>query len=121
MLKAIKRQKAQTTLEYAIIIAVVVAALLAMQTYMKRGIQGKLKSASDEIGEQFSPSNSTYKFTTNTSITSNDRTLPGSYTAGTATTGPSASRGGTSTSNTTQEVQRYGTEHVDVSGNEYWK
>lgn len=48
-------KKGQSTLEYGIIIAVVVAALIAMQTYLKRGVQGRLKQASDDIGEQYSP------------------------------------------------------------------
>ena len=45
--------KGQSTLEYAVLIAVVVAALLAIQIYMKRGVEGKLRSASDDIGQQF--------------------------------------------------------------------
>ena len=49
----LKRHKGQSTLEYAMIIAVVVAALLAIQIYMKRGVQGKLRSSADDIGAQF--------------------------------------------------------------------
>ena len=49
------KKAGQSTLEYAVVIAVVVAALLAMQIYMKRGAQGKLRQATDDIGEQFSP------------------------------------------------------------------
>lgn len=48
-------RKGQSTLEYAIIIAVVVGGLLAMQHYVKRGYQGKLKSAADDMGQQFDP------------------------------------------------------------------
>jgi len=48
-------KKAQSTLEYAVIIAVVVGALVAMQFYLKRGLQGRLRQSSDDIGEQFSP------------------------------------------------------------------
>lgn len=47
------RRKGQSILEYAMIIAVVVAALLAIQIYMKRGVQGKLRSSADDIGGQF--------------------------------------------------------------------
>jgi len=49
----LRKQKGQSVLEYALIIAVVVAGLIAMQIYMKRGIQGKLRSSTDEIGAQF--------------------------------------------------------------------
>ena len=48
-----KNNIAQSTLEYAVIIAVVVAALLALQIYLKRGVQGKLRQSTDNIGEQF--------------------------------------------------------------------
>ena len=51
----IKCRKAQSTLEYALVVAVVVGALLAMQVYVKRGIQGRLKTATDDIGDQYSP------------------------------------------------------------------
>lgn len=50
-------QRAQSTLEYVVLIVLVVAALLSMQFYIKRGIQGRLRSVTDDIGEQFSPGN----------------------------------------------------------------
>jgi len=59
-----RKEKAQSTLEYAIIIAVVVGALLAMQTYIKRGIQGKLQASTDSIGEQYSAGITTVKYIT---------------------------------------------------------
>jgi len=49
------RCKAQATLEYAILIGVIVAGLIAMQVYFKRGFQGKIRDSADDIGEQFSP------------------------------------------------------------------
>ena len=49
------KRRAQSTLEYALMIAVVVGALIAMQVYVKRGLQGKLKDSTDQIGEQYSP------------------------------------------------------------------
>ena len=47
----------QTTLEYAVVIVVIVAALLAMALYMKRGTMGKLRDSTDSLGGQFSPLN----------------------------------------------------------------
>ncbi|GAH88314.1 unnamed protein product, partial [marine sediment metagenome] len=38
-----KKTKAQATFEYAIILAIVVTALTAMQVYFKRGIQAGIK------------------------------------------------------------------------------
>jgi len=60
----VKKMKGQSTLEYAMIIAVVVGALFAIQIYMKRGVQGKLREATDEMGGQYSAGNVTSKFTT---------------------------------------------------------
>lgn len=60
-------RKGQSTLEYALIVAVVVAGLLLMQHYVKRGYAGRLKSASDEMGDQFDPVNYSANFTLNQS------------------------------------------------------
>jgi len=42
-------KKGQNTAEYAIIIALVIAAAIAMQTYVKRGVQGRVHDASDRF------------------------------------------------------------------------
>ena len=47
------KRRAQSTLEYAALIAVVVAGIIAMQTYFKRGLEGKVKSSADDIGTQY--------------------------------------------------------------------
>jgi len=52
------RNKAQSTLEYALVIAAVIGALLAINAYMKRGVQGRLKESTDQIGKQFDASES---------------------------------------------------------------
>lgn len=57
-------KKAQNTLEYALLISVVVGALVAMQIYAKRGIQGRLRQASDDIGSQFEPGETEWEWTT---------------------------------------------------------
>jgi uncharacterized protein (UPF0333 family) len=53
-----RRKKGQSTLEYAILIIIIIGALISIQVYIKRGIQGRLKGASDDIGTQFDPGNS---------------------------------------------------------------
>jgi uncharacterized protein (UPF0333 family) len=73
-------RKGQSTLEYGILIAVVVGALIAMSVYMKRGLQGRLRSSTDQLGEQYSAgqtqsqytitSDSTTKETNNAGVTS---------------------------------------------------
>ena len=67
MYRFLKNKKAQSTLEYAVLIIIVIGALLTIQIYIKRGIQGRLKQATDDIGSQFSPGNTNYfkKMTTN--------------------------------------------------------
>ena len=59
-----KKVKGQSTMEYAILIIIIIGALLSIQVYIKRGVQGRLKSAADDIGEQFSPGNTNATITT---------------------------------------------------------
>lgn len=44
-------KRAQTTAEYAIVIALVIGAIVAMQTYVRRGLQGKIKDVVDHTGK----------------------------------------------------------------------
>jgi len=60
----LNRDKGQSTLEYAIIITVVIAGLVAMQHFMRRGVEGKLRESSDRIGEQYVAGKTTTKVTT---------------------------------------------------------
>ncbi len=57
MIAYLNRHRGQSTLEYAVLIIIIIAALLSIQVYIKRGVQGRLKSSTDEIGDQFSPGN----------------------------------------------------------------
>jgi hypothetical protein len=43
-------RKGQNVVEYSILIALVVGAAIAMQTYVKRGMQGRVKDAVDHTG-----------------------------------------------------------------------
>ena len=47
------RRKAQGLIEYSVLICVIAAALVAMQVYIKRSIQGRVKSSADELGGGF--------------------------------------------------------------------
>jgi Flp pilus assembly pilin Flp len=62
-----KRRQGQSTLEYAILIIIIIAALLSIQVYIKRGVQGRFKQAADDIGDQFSVGNTNVVHTTTTS------------------------------------------------------
>jgi hypothetical protein len=63
------RTRGQSTLEYVILLGFVVAALIAMGVYMKRGVQGKLRESSDQVGEQYSAGNTTGTYTTTIGMT----------------------------------------------------
>ena len=97
-------KRGQSTLEYAVLIVVIIAALIAMQVYLKRGVQGKLRESSDQIGEQFSPGYTVTNMTTHTYSRTRD----------TSTTV------GSTTAILNQFQNRYGTENVMASSNEYW-
>ncbi len=56
-------KQGQSTLEYAVVIACLVAALLAMQIYLKRGMQGRFRQAADDLGQQYAPKNTTSDIT----------------------------------------------------------
>lgn len=99
-----RNKRAQTSLEYAVIIACIVAALLAMQVYVKRGIAGRLRSAADEIGQQYDPTNTVSDMTLelNSDVTTEVETIEEDGELQTSTT-----------VTTNSEVEeRYGTETV---------
>ena len=52
MLKIFKNKRAQNTAEYAILIALVVGGVIAMQTYAQRTLQGRLRDASVAFRDQ---------------------------------------------------------------------
>ena len=51
--RSLLKRKGQSTAEYAILIGIVVAVVVAMQTYVKRGIQGRVHDASNKFYDQF--------------------------------------------------------------------
>lgn len=83
-------RKAQSTLEYAVLIAIVVAAFLAMQIYMKRGVQGKLRSAADQIGDQFDAHKTGSTYTTKKTGTTVEEVTQGVASSYTGTAGKGA-------------------------------
>ncbi len=75
-----RRIKGQSTLEYAILIIIILGALLSIQIYIKRGIQGRLKQAGDDIGDQFSPGNTNVTKIKRTSSSTQEKNNAGSVT-----------------------------------------
>ena len=50
-----RNRKGQTILEYTVIFIIILGVMIAMKDYIKRGIQGRWKSATDDFGEQYDP------------------------------------------------------------------
>ena len=46
-----KLNKAQTLAEYALLLAIIVASVIAMQVYVKRGLQARYKKIVDSAGQ----------------------------------------------------------------------
>lgn len=53
----LRKRKAQSLIEYAILLAVVISAFLLLQGIVKRGIQGGLNDSADRLGDQYSVTN----------------------------------------------------------------
>ena len=74
MLGLTRSRKAQTIIEYALLIAVVVAALVGMRVYYKRSLEGKVKESADRLGSQFNPLEHTYTYASTSGSNSTDVT-----------------------------------------------
>lgn len=57
-------KQGQSILEYSVILACVIAALVGMQIYVKRGISGGLRNSADTIGKQYDPNSISSSITT---------------------------------------------------------
>ena len=83
MIKDIKRRKkrrGQTTLEYAILVIVIIGALITMQTYIKRALQGKFRESADQIGDAFSPGNTNVFIVSKSSSYTHEKNVHGAIT-----------------------------------------
>lgn len=47
------KNKAQSLLEYAVVICIIIAALISMRVYIKRGLQGSLRANADSISSAY--------------------------------------------------------------------
>lgn len=58
-------RQGQSVFEMSLLLVLIVAALIAMQVYLKRSIQGHLRSSADAIGEQYDPTKTASDFVMN--------------------------------------------------------
>ena len=70
-------KRGQSTLEYAVLIIIIIGALLSIQVYIKRGVQGRLKQAADDVGDQYSVGNTNVVKIMTTSSNTNETFLSG--------------------------------------------
>lgn len=63
-------KKAQSTAEYAILIGIIIAAAIAMQTYVKRGLQARVYDASNKFTNDLSTDTELSKIGTVTPVLS---------------------------------------------------
>ena len=49
------QRRAQSTVEFSAIIAILIGAFIAVGVYFKRGVQGRWKAATDDLGDQYDP------------------------------------------------------------------
>lgn len=52
---AMHGKKAQSIVEFSLLVVLIVVALVGIQAFVNRAIQGRMRSSADSIGEQFSP------------------------------------------------------------------
>jgi Flp pilus assembly pilin Flp len=72
----------QTIVEYTVVFIIILGVMIAMKDYLKRGIQGRWKSASDDFGQQYDPQyiNSNTMYSTQVNSQSVVSVEPGDYT-----------------------------------------
>jgi uncharacterized protein (UPF0333 family) len=105
LIKLRKKSKAQTTAEYAILLGLVIAAAVAMQVYVKRGIQARMHDASRSLANQ----TSTLDMGQNAEYQYEPYYLNSSYVVNRGTSGGvTVDRGGNVTGNEISNVARTG-------------
>ena len=55
----LKFKRGQSILEFAVLVALIISALVVMQVYIKRSYQGRIKRETDSLGQQYSPGHTT--------------------------------------------------------------
>lgn len=73
-----KLRTGQTLLEFVVLFIVIIAAFLAMQNYLRRGVQGKWKESLDGMGKQYDPGANAYTtYTMDSNATTEINVIPG--------------------------------------------
>ncbi|MBM3248817.1 MAG: hypothetical protein FJZ10_05320 [Candidatus Omnitrophica bacterium] len=92
-MRLLRNRSAQSVIEYAILLAIVISAFLLLQGIVKRGVSGGINDAASRMGEQYSVTSTAYRekremtgavdqvITEETGTSMSDTTLTGILTA----------------------------------------
>lgn len=72
-------RKAQSVLEYSLLIAVIVGAAITMQVYLKRSMQGQIQLTTDQLAEQYAPEQTRLHEHFESNVRTTDWALPYPY------------------------------------------
>lgn len=72
-----KYKKAQSILEYSLLIAAVVGVSLVMGLYLKRSAQGRIQAYGDQVGDQYVVSDTKNTEVYETQVSTTEITAPG--------------------------------------------
>ncbi|MCK9614618.1 MAG: hypothetical protein M0R48_03835 [Candidatus Omnitrophica bacterium] len=70
-------RKAQATLQYSLLIAVLVGVALIMQVYIRRSMQGRIQLYGDQLGEQYQVADTKDYELYISNVSTNESTTPG--------------------------------------------
>lgn len=80
-MKKLRCRQGISTMEFAVAAVCLVIGLIAMQGYVSRAMQGRLRQQADSIGEQYAPgdtaSNTTLAFTSSSTTVTNTTEVDG--------------------------------------------
>lgn len=51
----IAKKRGQSVIEFTVLLVIVIGVFIAMQFYVKRGLQGRWKASLDDFGDQYDP------------------------------------------------------------------
>lgn len=89
MWRQLYSRKGQSTGEYALVFAIILGAIIAMQAYVKRGMQGRLKEGTDYMARETSGLGAAYQYdpyyVSSEYTTERDSTAGSSYEGGKST------------------------------------
>lgn len=75
MLGKLNSRRAQSTAEYAVLLALVIAAVIGMQTYVKRGWQARVKVETDQMSNDITE-NTNWADVSTTAVTKSEHYEP---------------------------------------------